>query len=744
MKKLLFVPLAFAFFYGHSQQLQEPLNSVEVYNKYKSLFADKKYEESLKELEKVNRNDTNYVDIFLERIIVHLQLEQYEEAIKYCQEGIALNSNYTNTFYQNLGASFNRADRYEEAIEVLDAGIKIFPQNHALHFNKAIAYKNSGKHAEAIDFLKKTIKLNPYFAQAHLQLGIYAAEEGKVAQAMLCFNMFLTLDPSGKSSLSVLQRLNEIVSSKYEREPKNINLSPEGGDDFSEIDMIITNYAALSKKYKIPVKLDLALVKQNHALFSNLKYQKNDKGFWMQTYVPFFQSLYKEGHFNEYTFYTLRPSENKTHQAMVKKNESAVGKFIPWATENVNKIHSIRNVEMNGAKQDMLFLYDNSAHTISLIGKANAEKTKLIGYVETYYTNGTISSKGNYVDGEKDGLFIYYYKNGQKSRESNFKKGEVHGEFTLYYEDGKKRRTGFYENGKQQGIQKDYNKAGHLTNIANYKDDESDGKFLIYFDMGEAYKKYEGYYLKGKLNDSLYEYYDNGAIDAIEIYKNGQLNGERKEFHRNGQLKSVVKYIEGVREGEYKSYFDNGQLYKQGHYKAGTDIGQWTSWYKDGKLDDETQYDEKGKKNGVFKDYDKDGKIIYELKYAKGEIVEYRCYDKQGKILKDSRKTKGEFEYLGIYPDGSKRAEGIYTTDGKKGLWKYYDKYGNLSSEQLFNSKGEYDGEFKNYFVSGKLKDKIPYKADKKEGHGVSYHLNGNVSVEGWYKNGLKEGFWNE
>ena len=73
-------------------------------------------------------------------------------------------------------------------------------------------------------------------------------------------------------------------------EPQGFKFS-ESGDDFSDIDLLINNYAALSSKYKVPSKVDLPLIKQFYLMMTKLEYDKNDKGFFMQYYVPIYKKI---------------------------------------------------------------------------------------------------------------------------------------------------------------------------------------------------------------------------------------------------------------------------------------------------------------------------------------------------------------------------------------------------------------------------------------------------------------------
>jgi antitoxin component YwqK of YwqJK toxin-antitoxin module len=59
-----------------------------------------------------------------------------------------------------------------------------------------------------------------------------------------------------------------------------------------------------------------------------------------------------------------------------------------------------------------------------------------ICFVEQYYDNGQLDSKGKFFYGEKDGLWLSWYKNGQKSIEENYDKGSPKGLYRSWLHDG--------------------------------------------------------------------------------------------------------------------------------------------------------------------------------------------------------------------------------------------------------------------------------------------------------------------
>ncbi|HSZ24168.1 MAG TPA: tetratricopeptide repeat protein, partial [Cytophagaceae bacterium] len=743
MKKLFLFFIMFLNISVYAQKIQKPINAAEIMKAYETFYKDEKYEEALLEIQKIDRNDTSYADALVETSIIYLKQKKYEEAVAACQKGLSLNSSIDQKFYINMAVAYNRAEKFQKAHEILDQGILKYPKNYLLHYNKGATYLSDKKFAEALEYFKKAIRLNPYYASAHLELSIIAANEGKISQAMMSMNMFLILEPTSTRSFSALQRFNEIVSSKYTREPNGVVLSPEGGDDFSELDLIITNYAALSKSYKVPVKTELPIVKQNYALFSKMTYDKDDKGFWMQTYVPFFKEIYNQNQFPGFSYYSLQSSENSQHIELIKKNISLINKFASWAGPYVDKTTEKYIDTVSGKKQVYQHWFDSQKHTLYKVGTVNEATQQVEGACQYYYSSGSIKSKGIYnSQGKKEGTWIFYYDTGSKEQEAFYKDGKLEGKLLYYNKEGTLIAELNYSNDVLSGDKKIYNGSGLLTDKIFYKDGSFEGPQYEYYKIGEPYTKAIANYLHNEIIDTVYRYYDNGALKSIKPYSNKAFNGEYTSFYRNGKIDTKGKYVNGLKEGDHKEYYENGQLYIEGTYLKGKEIGKWSTFNRSGKLIEESIYDDKGKRNGIFKTYDVDGKIICEMEYNSGTITEYKYFNKQGAIIKEAKKQKGEFYFLGSYPEGNKEFEGNYTLEGKNGIWKYYDFYENLTSEENYDEKGMLSGVAKKYGEGGALTSISQYANNVLEGPYYEYFRDGTIKSEGWYTDGLANGYF--
>ena len=70
------------------------------------------------------------------------------------------------------------------------------------------------------------------------------------------------------------------------------------------------------------------------------------------------------------------------------------------------------------------------------------------GIVESFHGNGQLSSRGNFVDGEQDGLWEEFDEDGQLEMRGNYIDGEPVGLFEFFDENGNLTETRMYRNGE--------------------------------------------------------------------------------------------------------------------------------------------------------------------------------------------------------------------------------------------------------------------------------------------------------
>jgi len=302
------------------------------------------------------------------------------------------------------------------------------------------------------------------------------------------------------------------------------------------------------------------------------------------------------------------------------------------------------------------------------------------GYWKTYYPSGELKSQGNRENFLLDSTWVFYNENGLKTSQINYQKGIKHGE-VITYKNGVKYET------------------------SQFEDDVKVGMSMIYYPTGELKKSIP--------------------------FENGKESGEGFEYDRDGRIITLLKYEDGfLRKADRVNRFDDQKK------KRGT----WIDFHPNGVLAMEGYY-MNGKKNGIFKKFDKQGNLVSLEKYRDGELV----MDSEESVILDLRNT--------YYPDGTVKSSGGYVDGVKEGVHRRYDENGVITTaitysrgkktgEGIVDKKGDFEGEWNLYYESGELRAEGNFVNSSREGEWIFYFKNGNVESRGKYSEGLPQGEW--
>ncbi len=141
-------------------------------------------------------------------------------------------------------------------------------------------------------------------------------------------------------------------------------------------------------------------------------------------------------------------------------------------------------------------------------------------------------------------------------------------------------------------------------------------------------------------------------------YINGKLDGMYQTWcGQSGRPLSIINYKKGKKNGEYLEFYKNGDLFKKYKYIDNKLISPSKSWFESGKVElefnDKTlvKYDKSGK-NLEKQLYDKNYNVYYKIIYNQEGIVEEEQEYKNDKNVK--RIFFNHFWRFGIFSDGER------------------------------------------------------------------------------------------
>ena len=699
----------------------------------------KDHTKTLELINKINKNDSMYFPLLTTKPYYLLQLKRFEEAIKVADEGIK--SNYKNSkvfFYINKGVALTNLKKHDLALENYNDGIKKYPKNYVLWFNKAVVLESKGLLNDAIIAYQEAITLNPLNRKPHLQMGTIFYKQNRISQALMCYNIYILLDPNSQGAFTILEKLENIISTNTLIK-KNDELEAINEENyFKDIDALISSRVALNENYTTNNPINSAITRQNHLLILQLSTIDENSSFWHQKYVAFYKWIVKSNQFDNFAYTLSISTQNEANKKVIESKSDAILQFFKLFKNKWIEIVSKNIINFNGETQEVFYQYDDA----TLKGIGQKKDNKMFGVWQFYDAYGKLKTKGSFNENEeKTGKWLWYNHLNKIKEIATYKNGNLEGENSMNYDNGKKYIDANFINNNLSGKYDFYETNGALSERKYFKDGLLDGEYKSYFKVGKELLEFKIPYEKDLIEGEALEYYADGSIYSKSNYINGVLSGKKTNYYFNQKESSEINYKNGALNGSYKTYHSNGQVFEEGQAVKAFYEGTWKTYYASGVLQSEFDY-KKGKLNNVYVFYDTDGKMHYDHLYENGNIIAYTYYKKDGEVLSTGFKKDTILNFKGYSANGNLTSQGLYNNSGSKvGEWKFYSDNGVLKSKGSFEKKRK-NGNFYDYHKNGNVASISPYVNDVLEGYYTSNYKNKQLSAQGWYKAGNNHGEW--
>lgn len=339
----------------------------------------------------------------------------------------------------------------------------------------------------------------------------------------------------------------------------------------------------------------------------------------------------------------------------------------------------------------------NNEHVNLNHGGTTAGKT---GMIICKNEDGKVVREIELKNGKEIGKRMMIDYQGNREEYTVNEKGNVDGEKKVISKDGTLLSKGKFVNGKSIGIHKYFYPSGKLRDIYYYEEEKNnaimsvsfreDGSVTSFHCAKESLAKEDkqvcgwGKKITTKMRDYEVTMLDGKLISETNFDRNGKKTSERvltdgktiqKKFFETGELKEENSFKESVQltSKEYfmngklskettfenvdkqvlqtiKTYYDDGRLMTEGKYfrggrYAGRDKphGEIKTYFMNGQLQSSEHYID-GNKNGEFNYFDDKGVPLYKRFYKHDILTREIVYDKGVQ--------QSDFEYL---PDGSRK-----------------------------------------------------------------------------------------
>ena len=721
-------------------QAQKTLvNSGKLLNEGRTLHDGGKYKEAIALYSQINRSDTNYNRALYELSLSNYSDSNYTKSLQYAQAGMQFFPEQSDEWYGLMGSAYDDLGKTDSAIYCYDKALQQNPYGYTVYFNKGVMYYRLKKWKEAKENLQQAVLISPYYASAHYFLGATAMQEGNLPQALMSYITCLLINPQTNRLGGAITNLTNIARTKDEVLKYVSTRKSSEEDNFDLQQEILVSKIALDAKYKLQSSVEDPIVRQVQVMLEKLEYNKDDKGFWMQYYVPFFQNILSDKDFNVMVNYMFSGLNIKQVQDYVKKNKKEMEPFINKVVAYLNTIRNTHVADFEKRKTATTFYtFDNNA--VSGKGKwdATGKEILFIGPWEFYYSTGQLKSKGSFGEKEnKEGTWTYYNDNGGMDAESHFKENKLEGKRISLFDNGLTYAEENYINGELDGVRKQYFYNGMPRYVETYTSGKRNGKSTGYENTGALY--FTANYKDDELDGEMKYYHYNGKPASVYNYKMGKVDGPIKKYNEQGGVVQEGAYVNDIADGPWKEYHDNGKLWKEYTYVQGKMDGDYKEYYPDGKLMEKIVY-VKGDVTGKSEDYDEDGILYSDVTYEKGRLREINFYDKAGKSLSSISTRKGDADITFYNPKGYKTDHSNFTRDGQRtGKSTYYYRTGEVSGTAEYKD-GDLQGEKILYYPGGAVQERLMYEDGDENGYQTTYFKNGKTKREVMYVAGDRQG----
>ena len=354
------------------------------------------------------------------------------------------------------------------------------------------------------------------------------------------------------------------------------------------------------------------------------------------------------------------------------------------ARKNMKEIYQVRDTISNTLHGRYISYFLNG----NVESKGQFMNNETTGVWEFYYETGNLKMRGILRQNSNYGLWEYFYESGQKSMEGMINEKNKEGEWKIYYESGDLKEVGEYKQNKRSGPWKTYFEDGTLRGEIDYSEDH--GRFTEYYHSGKVMAEGPK---AGPRNVGHWRYFaEDGTLEGEGDYSNNKKNGEWKYYYPSGKISSSGLFENDEPAGKWNYYFEDGKVSSSGVFVGGKKNGYWSTLQQDGSKREIT-YD---KGSGELREYYPSGKLK-----AKGQVLDgknqgkWQYFFEDGRLEGESELDKGKGTYFGYYPSGTVQTKGLIEDDLRVGTWELYEQDGKLA------------GYYKPFYVNHALADEI-------------------------------------
>ena len=168
----------------------------------KLLLMEGAYENAIKTLEPIQNTDPDYIAILAE---CYLRIYKFNKSKELFSQYLTLcDTNELSAIFADIASLYNTHNQPELALEFIESGIALFPDDITLITEKAIALEQSEQLDEAAKLFNVALDNNPYQPELWCMLGSILFRQNNFTEAIRAYDYALAIEPN--DTLTRLQR----------------------------------------------------------------------------------------------------------------------------------------------------------------------------------------------------------------------------------------------------------------------------------------------------------------------------------------------------------------------------------------------------------------------------------------------------------------------------------------------------------------------------------------------------------
>lgn len=116
--------------------------------------------------------------------------------------------------YQGKSYALIQLNRYEDAVQTLDEGLKIYPKDFMLWNNKGYALYNLGKYADALKSYDMALSIEQNYTPSLINKGDTLYKMGRFTDAVDAYSKANVTDPGNTKAMEGLEKAQEAAKSE--------------------------------------------------------------------------------------------------------------------------------------------------------------------------------------------------------------------------------------------------------------------------------------------------------------------------------------------------------------------------------------------------------------------------------------------------------------------------------------------------------------------------------------------------